>query len=55
MDQPNNAPPFGQLVPMPIRGRRVMARLKLATRVVRASAVGVVVESPPPRRSTDER
>jgi hypothetical protein len=55
MDHPNNAPPLGQLVPMPIRARRVMARLKLATRVVRASAVAVVVESPPPRRSSDDR
>ena len=55
MDHPNNASRYGQLVPMPIRARRVMARLKLATRAVRASAVGAVVESLPPRRSSDER
>jgi hypothetical protein len=40
---------MGQLVPMPVRGRRIMARLKLRTRLVRAATVGVVVESPPPK------
>jgi hypothetical protein len=54
MDERSN-PARGQIVPLPVRGRRIMARLKLQTRVVRAVTIGVVVESPPPRSPSSDR
>jgi len=50
MERPND-PAMGQIVPLPRRARRMMARLKLQTRTVRATTVNAVVESPPPRSS----